>query len=203
MAWWLHQWVASMDPSLHGSSGFVRVWLPSGEELEAIPVDEVSDVTALKQRLSLACKLPRFRQRLLHEGSILEDDHHLASIVSPMGSPLEVQLVLLPFCGASIEQILQLTDSAGEGSVSEVEKVLRRPQDPNLVDSHGNTPLASASYQDHANVVRVLVEAWADPNVGHHNVGLTPLHMASFVGSEETARALLECSADTQAWGKL
>ena len=52
----------------------LRVWTVSGEELAALPVEEQSDVRSLKQHLQRFHGLPRFRQRLLCNGSSLDDD---------------------------------------------------------------------------------------------------------------------------------
>ena len=49
----------------------LHVWQASGELLEAIALEELSDVQSLKQRLQKKCGKPRFRQRLIHDGSSL------------------------------------------------------------------------------------------------------------------------------------
>ena len=52
----------------------LRITQLSGEELTSLPLAELSDVKALKQRSSREHGLPpRFRQRLLHEGNTLDD----------------------------------------------------------------------------------------------------------------------------------
>ena len=52
----------------------LRITLLSGEELTRLPLAELSDVKALKQRLHQQHGLPpRFRQRLLHEGNTLDN----------------------------------------------------------------------------------------------------------------------------------
>ena len=70
------------------SSQVLRVWTASGKELAALPVEEFGTVKALKRHLQSLCGLPRFQQRLLHEGTDLDDDFRFA------GS-LNLQLVLL------------------------------------------------------------------------------------------------------------
>ena len=60
----------------------LRITQLSGEELTSIPLAELSDVRALKQRLHRQHGLPpRFRQRLLQEGSTLDDDVKLDSVM--------------------------------------------------------------------------------------------------------------------------
>ena len=51
----------------------LRVWTVSGEELAVLPKEELSDVRALKSHLRQLHGLPRFRQKLLHEGCNLDD----------------------------------------------------------------------------------------------------------------------------------
>ena len=52
----------------------LRITQLSGEELTSIPIEELSDVKALKQRLHENHGLPpRFRQRLLQGGTTLDD----------------------------------------------------------------------------------------------------------------------------------
>ena len=59
----------------------LRVTLLSGEEVQ-VPVEELSDVKALKHRLYRQHGLPPpFKQRLLHEGNTLEDAVKLDSVM--------------------------------------------------------------------------------------------------------------------------
>ena len=56
----------------------LRITLLSGETLASVPAAGLSDAKALKQRLHRQHGLPpRFRQRLFHNGSALEDDSKL------------------------------------------------------------------------------------------------------------------------------
>ena len=87
----------------------------SGEELTALPAEEVSDVRGVKRRLQELHGLPpRFRQRLLVPGSKqkLDDDYKLDS-----GG--HVELVVLPVSSPSKQQLDELVDAAGRGSVQE------------------------------------------------------------------------------------
>ena len=81
----------------------LKVWLPSGQMLAEFPVDRLEDVKCLKRELQRTCAVPRFRQRLMIGGAIMEDDIRLVS-------PMDLQLVLLPFISASGEQRDELID---------------------------------------------------------------------------------------------
>ncbi|CAE7675451.1 ANKRD17, partial [Symbiodinium sp. CCMP2456] len=95
----------------------LRVRMISGEEVASIPLEEFReepcDVKSLKQRL---CQLkempPRFRQRLLLQGQTLEDTANLAS-------PMDLELVLMPFADVSEAQVNDLAAAAEQGFVTE------------------------------------------------------------------------------------
>ena len=59
----------------------------SGEELSAIPVEELSDVASLKKRLRAKNGLPICLQDLVHEGRRLADAEKLQA-------PLDLQVIL-------------------------------------------------------------------------------------------------------------
>ncbi|CAE7193274.1 ANKRD50 [Symbiodinium sp. CCMP2592] len=64
----------------------LRIMLVSGKEVTSIPLTELSDVKALKQRLHQQQGLPpRFRQRLVHGGSTLGDEIKFDSVLDPDG----------------------------------------------------------------------------------------------------------------------
>ena len=91
----------------------LRITLLSGEDLTSIPCAELSDVQALKQRLHHQHGLPpRFRQRLLHEGNILDDAFEL-------DSPMDLQVLTLPFSEASDTQRDRLYEASGSGPAAE------------------------------------------------------------------------------------
>ena len=76
-------------------TSMMHISMLSGEELTQIPVEELSDVAALKRRLNQAHGLPpRFRQRLLFQGNPLDD-------ATKLSSPMNLEIVLLTFVGAS------------------------------------------------------------------------------------------------------
>ncbi|CAE7853601.1 ANK1, partial [Symbiodinium necroappetens] len=116
----------------------LRVWLASGALLVSVPVEELSDVKSLKRNLQLLCKVPRFRQRLLHQGVALDDKERLEL-------PTDVHLVMLPFASATEEQRDELVNAVEQNRLPQIEEILQRPQDPSLTDTLGRTPLGMAS----------------------------------------------------------
>ena len=113
-----------------------------------MPADEVPHVSALRQHLQKICGVPRFRQRLLHAENLLEEDDKLYS-------DMILQLVVVPFAAASVEEQDMLRSAALHGQTRWVELALWRPQDPDLTGSAkeqraralartGSTPLQAA-----------------------------------------------------------
>ena len=102
----------------------LRVTKLSGEEVASIAVGEVSDVRSLNRRLAQLPGLPpRFRQRLLSDGRGLEDDVML-------DSPMDLQLVLLPFADVSQAQAFELIRAAWDGAVAKAGVALKRDDSP-------------------------------------------------------------------------
>lgn len=64
------------------------------------------------------------------------------------------------------------------------------------VDVLGRTPLWWAAHGGHANTIRLLVQAGADPDKDEKPRGLKPLHEASSKNHAEAVRALLEAGVD-------
>ena len=197
----------------------LHVWGVSGREVASIPQQELQDARMLKQILSKICGVPRFRQRLLHDGDCLEDTARLDLLE-------DVQLVLLDYCPTSKRDIAELYDAAECGNVPKVEIALQRPQDPSLTTSPtAPSPLQRASRNGHVDVVRLLLEARADMERFHcygstalgnaaafgkmgavcmllqagankDNGTVTPLYAAAAEGQIEIVRLLLEVRAD-------
>ena len=135
-----------------------RVWSISGEEVAAIPVEELTTVQALKKRLHSLCGVPRFRQRLLHNSVDLDEDSNL-------DSAMDVQLVLLSLFRESSGSLL---DAVVEEDTCVVEKALHLPEDPDQSDVFWRTrPLLSACRRGAVDLVRLLLEAGADKNKTH------------------------------------
>ena len=143
----------------------------------------------LKQQLQKLPGIPpRFRQRLLHQGSSLEDGAFLDSAI-------DLQLLLLTFIGPCQKQADELTLAAETGALERVEALLQLPQDPDLASITGQRPLARAARQGHMEIARLLLEAGAKKDLGNHS-GSTALMFASQQGHLEIARLLLELGAD-------
>ena len=92
----------------------LRIRMLSGEEVVRIPLEEVADVRALKQRLNTLHGLPnRFRQRLFFRGSPLHDS-------ATLSSPANLELVLLTHSDTTQTQVDELVTAAANGSTTEV-----------------------------------------------------------------------------------
>ncbi|CAE7610397.1 unnamed protein product [Symbiodinium sp. CCMP2456] len=188
----------------------LHIWTVSGEEV-VIEKEGLGDVRTVKQHLRSIFALSRFRLRLLHDGRDLHDD--CADL------PDGLQMVVLPFSEASDEQALELISAAGDGNVASVEEILRRPQDPNRVvadlrgypfgrpDYYSQTALAAASDEGYVEVVRMLLEASANPDgygVGRGYEGPS-LVLAAGSGHIEVVSLLVEAGALTEVvsgfWG--
>ncbi|CAE7383727.1 Ank2 [Symbiodinium natans] len=175
----------------------LRVLRLSGEELASLPTTEIEVATEATPKLTVRvwkkhlqglCGVARFRQRLLQEGHVLDED------AEPDYS-LDALLVLLPFTDPGIEEREELSRAANGGLESQVEALLQRPQNPNLLDSHGQAPLAHAAWQGHTQTARLLLEAGAEVDL-LGSFGRTALHMASEAGHVEVAQLLLAAGAD-------
>ena len=94
-------------------TAMLRIRMLSGEEVVSVPLGEVVNVLALKQRLNMLHGLPnRFRQRLLFRGSPLDD-------AATLSSPADLELVLLTHSDAAETQVEELVTAAANGSATE------------------------------------------------------------------------------------
>ncbi|OLP75178.1 Kinase D-interacting substrate of 220 kDa [Symbiodinium microadriaticum] len=160
----------------------------SGETVACIPVEEIHDVKALKQRLTQMHGMPpRFRQRVLLHGENLEDDVAL-------DGPMSLDLALLGFADVSQQQVDELAAAALHGSISEVESMMQLPQDPDLIGAERQPALTIASGQGRVDVVRLLLEAGADKNLVGKD-GCTAMMEASLEGHVDVVRVLLDAGA--------
>ncbi|CAE7266818.1 mask [Symbiodinium natans] len=184
----------------------LHVWQFSGQALAVVPIEDVSDVRTLKQHLQSLCGLPRFRQRLLCNGTCLDD--HVS-----LPSPMHLQHVALPFSSVSQLEIEELKAAAESGDLDQVEDMLQKGQDPDLIalEDHTpppqptpHTPLALASRAGHDEIAELLLEASADPDktsgMGGADLthGVTPLGLACEAGCLEVARLLLDSRAELE-----
>ncbi|KAM0559898.1 hypothetical protein ACHAPJ_003848 [Fusarium lateritium] len=65
-----------------------------------------------------------------------------------------------------------------------------------VYDKFGHTPLSWAAEENHVNVMRVLLEAGAEPDKHCCSTGLKPLHLAASRNHFEAVRILLEAGVD-------
>jgi ankyrin repeat protein len=91
----------------------------------------------------------------------------------------------------------RLTAAILESRIRRVAALLRRGAPVNGTDKYGTTPLYKAAVQGETKIVRMLLEAGADPNQesGGDSEG-TPLCAAASWGRIEIVRLLLEHGAD-------
>ena len=95
----------------------LHIRMISGEELTAIPVEEVSSVGDVKRRLQELHGLPRrFRQRLLLQGSNRNLDD-----ADELHFPQDLELVVLSFSSPSPAQVDEIVAAARNGSVKEAD----------------------------------------------------------------------------------
>jgi ankyrin repeat protein len=73
--------------------------------------------------------------------------------------------------------------------------IVGRPQDINARGGYYDTPLQAASAKGHLDVVKLLLNSNADPNLSDEE-GRAPLHVASESGHLEVVKILVECGAD-------
>ena len=92
----------------------LQVRMLSGEEVASMPLMEVRDVRAVKQRLNQLHRLPtRFRQRIFFCGNRLDD-------ATKLDMPMDLELVLLPYAPPSQMQVNELITASADGSMSKV-----------------------------------------------------------------------------------
>ena len=135
-------------PSLRA---MLRVFKVSGEIALAIPFEEFLQIACLnnesatvldvKRHLQRSMGQPRFRQCLvLPDGRILSDHDVL-------GGPTDVQLALLQFEACSDDQIRHLQQTAQVNDIAAMERLLQRPQDPDLQLDGSSRHVAAAVFK--------------------------------------------------------
>ena len=153
----------------------VFVWTAAGEELAALTFRDVTTVKKLEQQLHRLCGQSRLRQRLVHNGIVLED--HLS--LKRLPPPIDFLLVILPVVVPSdADAATLLAACCYDGDLKEVETMLKLPLDPNIhhPDAFRPPPLMGASIAGHSGIVRLLLEAGADKNIVF--TGRTPAEAA-------------------------
>ncbi|CAE7866986.1 ANK1 [Symbiodinium microadriaticum] len=174
-----------------------RVYLASGDLL-VVHIEDLPhavwppSVRVLKQHLGALCGQPRFKQRLLRDGILLEDSELLET-------SLDLQLVVLPFSETTQAQCRGLMQAIVNNYAQEVESILQRPQDPDLISKPGSSPEPSALHLAlqlrRVDIVGLLLEAWADVDKPDLR-GSSPLFKAVDIHHLEVVQALLLARAD-------
>ena len=133
---------------------------------------------------------PRFRQRLLQGGCILQDDAELSL-------PMCLSLVVLAYGAPSAQRLADFREAVASDNSKVVEEVLLQPQDPDLILPGGKTGLCLAAEHGSMRSGKLLLEAKADVNRADEALSqCTPLHWASARGQVAVARWLLASTAD-------
>ena len=177
----------------------LRVFRVSGEEALAVQFDKLArmlseeehgvTILAVKRHLQPLCGQPRFKQRLLRaDGQKLSDDELLEG-------PMDAQLILESFRASSEDEIRQLQDAAYDNDLPLMERLLARPQDPDLECGWQPPALHQACMNGCLEAARLLLEAEADKDKRFFT-GATPILLASAKGHPEVVQLLLQVKAD-------
>ncbi|CAE7773104.1 ANKRD50, partial [Symbiodinium necroappetens] len=179
-----------------------------------LPFTELSDVREVKQRLHQQHGLPpRFRQRLLQGGNILDD-------AVKLDTPMDLQVLIVPFPESRLDDqsSIELCEAAARGQLAEVETLLQLPVDPDasmplmsiqnskgavLEISRGVPALVAGARGGHAQVVELLVEAGARKDLCDRE-GKTALMCAAWCGHDRAVQLLLKAGAERDMrdnWG--
>ncbi len=135
--------------------------------------------------------LPRFPQLTIYEACAVGDARRLQHLLDE-----EPDLVNVP----NHDGFTPLGLSAFFGHKAAVQVLLSRGAEVDTVDRSrfANTALDAAVAGDHLEVVAILVNAHASPNVRSAG-GHTPLHKAAMNGNREITKLLLDHGADVTA----
>eukprot|EP00439_Symbiodinium_sp_Y106_P000889 s5357_g1.t1 len=176
----------------------LRIRMVSGTDIVALSDEELADaveedqtVRGLKTHLQSLLGLPRFRQRLLCEGSIMRDDAGLYV-------PLCLQLVLLNYCKPDAPRLAEFKTAVETDNVQMVEFFLQLPVDPNLLIDRGRPGLGVAASNGSLRTAKLFLEAFAEVDRTDTN-GATPLDAACSSGHVDVARLLVDSGADKDA----
>ena len=83
--------------------------------------------------------------------------------------------------------------------LSKVKQLLSEGAEPNTQDNNGWTPLHEAAQRAHYDLVHLLLENGANPNVPGGDENATPLHDAAENGSPDVVQLLIQMGADKTA----
>ena len=188
----------SSPPDLSYRGMLHVVMMASGEELLTLSEDEFENLAilygartafALKQHLVLVTGKTRFQQRLLENGSILQDDALLRL-------PLTITLVFLSFCTLDMQCSTALEVAISQDDANCVEALLQEPFDPNAEGFGDFQFLSRAASANSVRSAKLLAEARAELSRPDSDSGLTPLHHACVSGSVAITHWLIESGVD-------
>ncbi|CAE7034508.1 Ankrd39 [Symbiodinium sp. CCMP2456] len=172
----------------------LKFWSVSGKEMASMPVDEMKSLSTVKSQLVPHCGHSRFQQALVHDGRVLDN-------TARFDSPVDVQVVILPYATTSQNDADQLARVAEIGQTTRVEEWLSRPQNPNLFNRYGASPLGLACATDRLEVARLLLEAFADSNA-YFDVGIyrrPPLGASLSLGSRPVTKNIVAALLQSRA----
>ena len=100
------------------------------------------------------------------------------------------------------DQCYLIIQAAGGGNISNVRRLLSSGMlNINFINPNGTTALHQAVFQNHHDIVNLLIERGADPNIGDENVW-TPLHWAVERRRMDMVKLLLNRGADPNKMSK-
>ena len=154
-------------------------------------VKEGSLVVALKRFVAAKLGCSRFRMKLLQEDRKEIDDD------APLTGPADFTLVRMEFQSSDVATNAAFISACEGGQVTEVERLLNAPQNPDVRDpQYKCAGIHLAAQNGHLAIVRLLLEACADKEAARAD-GATALHTAA--GRLDVVRLLLEAGADKDA----
>ena len=164
------------------------VFRATGNPLAVLDPNEIELTSgkAVKQALTTASGVCRFRQRLfLEDGTEIQDDEIIET------APAKVQLVKMAICPPDAAQSQQMFASCRNRDSVALEKLLRCTLQPNVTDEQGQTLVHEAARQGDFQSIQLLLEAGASTDQCD-NDGWTPLHVAAENGHVDAVRYLVE-----------
>ncbi|CAE7206410.1 ANKRD50 [Symbiodinium sp. KB8] len=175
----------------------LRVRHLSGRELVTATEEEVaaladahgSVIKGIEQLVSLPVGQPCFRLKLLCGDTVLSQDTNLKL-------PLELQVTICDFVEVDAGDVDRLSNASQENDAASVEALLRRPQNPDLVDSRGRTALMAAAESGALESVQLLTSACVDLDKTREGSCDTAVSAAALNGHLDVVRFLVEKGAD-------
>ena len=176
----------------------IQIHTPSGNHLLSFYTPRPIRVTDIKKHITKKTDVPRFRQRLVHNLQILQDQQR----ISP---PANLQLVTLNPVPSTIKSTQELVEACFEDHESEVEDLLHLPVDVNAqlprqsANDRANgavTALQAAANANNPEILTLLIEARAELHTKANQLALW--HAAS-TDSEEAATLLIHHRANLNA----